>query len=35
MNGIHEVTGSITVWSTKFSNPRKRMQKRRLSGSIA
>ena len=34
MNGIHEVTGSIPVWSTKFPNPRKRMQARRLSGSI-
>ena len=35
MNGIHEVTGSIPVWSTKLPIHRKHLQKRRLSGSIA
>ncbi len=35
LNGIQEVTGSIPVRSTKFTNSRKCLQTRRLSGSIA
>ena len=35
MNGIHEVTGSIPVWSTKFPNSCKCLYIRGLSGSIA
>ncbi len=35
MNGIHEVTGSIPVWSTKFSDARKYLQAGTLRGSIA
>ena len=34
MNGIHEVTGSIPVWSTKFSIFLKSLNRKRLAGSI-
>ena len=38
MNGIHEVTGSIPVWSTKFSfdpsSGRSLEERRRYDGSI-
>ena len=35
VNGIHEVTGSIPVWSTKYSIHRKWLKVRGLGGSIA
>ena len=34
MNGIHEVTGSIPVWSTTFLIFRKSLNHKQLAGSI-